>query len=175
MIVAPGRLLGLPADLAQSNSSMRIPGTYVLPHLEYCDIDSTRSADSLEFEEPIRLYPCTVSGCKVTCKRPYELERHRQTVHNQSRHWFCPVDSCLLSCAIAGLAKIHLLPELKLIDYIISRQRRPLTCKLRVSEDDGYANLELNGFKRKDKLTKHLKEAHKVNAYLHYSIEASRS
>ena len=115
------------------------------------------SADSLEFVEPIRLYPCNL--CHVKCRRPYDLERHHKTKHHQSEHWFCPVDTCKLSCTVTGLGSNFL--GYGWMEY----KRKPLTIKHLLSdEENGYHKVQLHGFPRKDKLVKHLRKHHQVSA-----------
>jgi hypothetical protein len=100
----------------------------------------------------------------VKCRRPYDLKRHKQTKHDQSEHWFCPADSCKLSCSPAGLLK-ELCSTCFKVEFL-GYFRSPLTSKVLHSDQrNGYEKYELNGFPRRDKLIKHLKKDHKVSAF----------
>jgi hypothetical protein len=120
------------------------------------------SADSLQFDEPIRLYPCKL--CYIKCKRVYDLHRHYQTKHSRSLYWFCPLDTCKLSRAALGLSEALDASDLRDGKYQCRNYRRPLTHEVVYTDNEnGYTKLRLHGFSRRDKLTKHLKKAHPVS------------
>jgi hypothetical protein len=134
-----------------------------------CKVLIYHSLNRSSRDQPDQTFPCQHPGCKVTCKRKYERDRHYQTKHVQSKDLFCPIGRCRCSRDADELAEV-------LSDGYFWQSAANACASQRENmkdevlehrsedrpDDRNYSKYILHGFARRDRVIKHIRKAHKV-------------